>query len=105
LARAVDASHALREVLWREFAANLLSRRPLALASHLTLLDISDRLAMQFVLSLAGILAMIIVAMLLNRISVKHGHYPGWRQSTEKVAPAFSSWQVADGTRKEALDP
>ena len=78
---------------------------PLALASHLTLLDISDRLAMQFVLSLAGILAMIIVAMLLNRISVKHGHYPGWRQSTEKVAPAFSSWQVADGTRKEALDP
>ena len=77
----------------------------LALASHLTLLDISDRPAMQIVLSLAGILAMIVVAMLLNRISVKHGHYPGWRQSTEKVAPAFSSWQVADGTRKEALDP
>ena len=77
----------------------------LALASHRTLLDISDRPAMQIVLSLAGILAMIVVAMLLNRISVKHGHYPGWRQSTEKVAPAFSSWQVADGTRKEALDP
>ena len=77
----------------------------LALASHLALLDISDRLAMQIVLSLAGILAMIVVAMLLNRISVKHGHYPGWTQSTEKIAPAFSIRQVADGTRKEALGP
>lgn len=77
----------------------------LALASHLTLLDISDRLAMQIVLSLAGILAMIVVAMLLNRISVKRGHYAGWTQSTEEVAPAFSSWQVADGARREALGP
>jgi hypothetical protein len=77
----------------------------LALASHLTLLDISDRLAMQIVLSLAGILAMIVVAMLLNRISVKRGHYPRWTQSTEKIAPAFSSWQVADGARRKALGP
>lgn len=77
----------------------------LALASHLTLLDISDRLAMQIVLSLAGILAMIVVAMLLNLVSVKRGQYPGWTQSTEKIAPAFSSWQVADGARREALGP
>lgn len=68
----------------------------LALASHLTLLDISDRPAMQVVLSLAGILAMIVVAMLLNRISVRRSRYPGWTQSTKKIAPVFSSWQVAD---------
>ncbi|CUU19722.1 OpgC protein CDS [Bradyrhizobium sp.] len=77
----------------------------LALASHLTLLDISGRPAMQIVLSLAGILAMIVVAMLLNRISVRRSHYPGWTQSTKKIAPVFSSWQVADGARREALGP
>jgi len=45
----------------------------LALAGHLTLLDISDRLAMQIVLSLAGILVMIVVATLLNSIGIKRG--------------------------------
>ena len=43
----------------------------LALASHVALLDISDGLAMQIALSLGGILAMIVVAMLLNLISIK----------------------------------
>jgi hypothetical protein len=57
----------------------------LALASHLTLLDISDRLAMQIVLSLAGILVMIVVATLLNSISIRHGRRPRWTQPTEQV--------------------
>ena len=57
----------------------------LALASHLTLLDISDRLAMQIVLSLAGILVMIVVATLLNSISIRHGRRPQWTQPTEQV--------------------
>jgi hypothetical protein len=57
----------------------------LALASHLTLLDISDRLAMQIVLSLAGILVMIVVATLLNSISIRHGRQPRWTQPTEQV--------------------
>jgi SNF family Na+-dependent transporter len=57
----------------------------LALASHLTLLDISDRLAMQIVLSLAGILVMIVVATLLNSISIRHGRQPRWRYPTEQV--------------------
>jgi len=46
-----------------------------------------------------------VVAMLLNRISVRRGHYPGWTQSTEKIGSVFSSWQVADGARREALGP
>jgi len=57
----------------------------LALASHLTLLDISDRLAVQIVLSLAGILVMIVVATLLNSISIRHGRQPRWTQPTEQV--------------------
>ncbi|WP_082905687.1 OpgC family protein [Bradyrhizobium centrolobii] len=47
----------------------------LALAGHLTLLDISDRLAMQIALSLAGILVMIAVATLLSSISIKRGRH------------------------------
>jgi len=57
----------------------------LALASHLTLLEISDRLAMQIVLSLAGILVMIVVATLLNSISIRHGRQPRWTRPTEQV--------------------
>jgi hypothetical protein len=57
----------------------------LALASHLTLLEISDRLAMQIVLSLAGILVMIVVATLLNSISIRRGRRPRWTQPTEQV--------------------
>jgi hypothetical protein len=48
----------------------------LALASHLTPLDISGRLAMQIALSLAGILVMIVVARLLNAASNKRGRQP-----------------------------
>ena len=48
----------------------------LALASHVTLLDVSDGLAMQIVLSLGGILVMIIAATLLNSIRVKPGRQP-----------------------------
>jgi len=43
----------------------------LALASHIALLDISDGFAMQIMLSLAGILAMIATATLLSLIRVK----------------------------------
>jgi len=43
----------------------------LTFASHVVLLDISDGLAMQIVLSLAGIAAMIATATLLNSISVE----------------------------------
>ena len=43
----------------------------LAFASHMALLDISDGLAMQIALSLAGIAAMIATATLLNLISIK----------------------------------
>lgn len=43
----------------------------LALASHLTLLDLSEGLAMQIVVSFAGVLMLIVVARLLNAISLK----------------------------------
>jgi hypothetical protein len=48
----------------------------LALASRVALLDISDGLAMQITLSLGGILAMIVAAMLLNSIRIKPGRQP-----------------------------
>ncbi len=62
----------------------------LALASQLTLIDISDRLATQVVLSLGGILVMIVVATLLNSISLKRGRQPRWTPPTERVTPTFS---------------
>lgn len=43
----------------------------LALAGHMVLIDISDRLAMQITLSLAGILVMIAAATFLNSIRIK----------------------------------
>jgi hypothetical protein len=57
----------------------------LALVSHLTLLDISDRLAMQIALSLAGILVMIGVATLLSAVGGNRERGPRGMQSTEKV--------------------
>jgi hypothetical protein len=45
----------------------------LALASHIALVDISDGLAMQIALSLAGILVMIAAAMLLSSTRIKPG--------------------------------
>jgi hypothetical protein len=54
----------------------------LALAGQLTLVEISDRLAMQIGLSLVGILVMIVAATLLNAISNKRGRQPRWTQST-----------------------
>ncbi|WP_024508540.1 OpgC domain-containing protein [Bradyrhizobium sp. ARR65] len=63
----------------------------LALASHLTLLDISDRLAMQIMLSLGGILVMIVAATLLNSISIKPGRQPRWTQPIEPVTATFSN--------------
>ncbi|WP_407158745.1 OpgC family protein [Bradyrhizobium sp. STM 3557] len=53
----------------------------LALASQLTLLEISDRLAMQIGISLIGILVMIVVAALLNAIGSKRGRQPRWTLS------------------------
>jgi len=43
----------------------------LALASHLALVDISEGIAMQIALSLAGILVMIAAATLLSSIRIK----------------------------------
>jgi hypothetical protein len=54
----------------------------LALAGQLTLLEFSDRLAMQIGLSLVGILLMIAAAMLLNAIGSKRGRESRWTQST-----------------------
>ncbi|OAF16196.1 OpgC family protein [Bradyrhizobium neotropicale] len=69
----------------------------LALAGHLTLLDISAGLAMQILLSLAGILMMIAVARLLHAINNKRSRQPQRTQMDETVSPTFSSCQ-ADGT-------
>ena len=63
----------------------------LALASHLTLIDISDRLAMQMLLSLGGILVMIVVATLLNSISIKPARQPRWTQPPEPVTATVSN--------------
>jgi hypothetical protein len=48
----------------------------LVLASNVALLDISDGLAMQIALSLGGILAMIVAAILLNSIRIKPRQQP-----------------------------
>jgi hypothetical protein len=57
----------------------------LALASHMTLLDISDRLAMQIVVSLGGILVMIVAAILLHAIRIKPARQARWTPPTEPV--------------------
>ncbi|MBR0820001.1 OpgC family protein [Bradyrhizobium liaoningense] len=59
----------------------------LALASHLTLLDISEGLAMQIVVSFAGVLMMVVVARLLNAISIKRERKSAGTQSIGKVPP------------------
>jgi hypothetical protein len=59
----------------------------MALASHLTLLNLSEGLAMQIVVSFSGVLMMVIVARLLNAISLKRERKSGWTQSIEKVPP------------------
>ena len=66
LAMADDAGDARGDPLWRELAGVLL-----ALASHIALLNISDELAMQIALSLAGILVMIAAATLLSSNRIK----------------------------------
>jgi hypothetical protein len=63
----------------------------LAFASHVTLLEISDGLAMQIVLSLGGILVMIIAALLLTSLRVKPGRQPWSTQPTEPVTAEFSN--------------
>ncbi|MEY9184862.1 hypothetical protein ABIG06_006413 [Bradyrhizobium sp. USDA 326] len=59
----------------------------LALASHLTLLGLSEGLAMQIVVSFAGALMIIVIARLLNAISLKRDRKSAWTQSIEKVPP------------------
>jgi len=72
----------------------------LALASQLTLLEISDGLAMQIGLSLVGILVMTIAATLLNAISNKRERQPRWTQSTimptQRDLPLFPCHQLSD---------
>jgi hypothetical protein len=63
----------------------------LALASHVTLLDISDGLAMQIVLSLGGILVMMVAAILLHSIRIKPARQTRWKQPTKPVTPTFSN--------------
>ncbi len=48
----------------------------LALASHIALVNISDGLAMQIALSLAGTLVMVAAATLLNLIRIKSKRQP-----------------------------
>ncbi|MFG3594862.1 OpgC domain-containing protein [Bradyrhizobium sp. RDI18] len=48
----------------------------LTFASHLALLDISEGLTMQIALSVGGVLAMIVAAMLLNLIKIKPRQQP-----------------------------
>jgi hypothetical protein len=55
----------------------------------MTLLDISDRLAMQIVLSLGGALVMIVAAILLRSIGIKPALQPQWTQPTEHVSATF----------------
>ncbi|QOZ27466.1 OpgC family protein [Bradyrhizobium sp. CCBAU 51753] len=77
----------------------------LALASHLTLLDISDRLAMQIALSLAGILVMILVAMLLGAIGGNRERGSRRTESTEKVKPASPGSGDREGVNSDRVDP
>jgi hypothetical protein len=58
----------------------------LAFASHMVLLDISDGFAMQIVLSLGGIVAMIATATLLNLISIKPRQYERRRMPSSPKA-------------------
>jgi hypothetical protein len=77
----------------------------LALASHLAALDISDGLAMQIAVSLAGILVMIVVARLLGATGNKRGPQPQGRPLADEITPAFSPWRVPDGVARQALRP
>ncbi|MCP3446314.1 OpgC family protein [Bradyrhizobium sp. CCGUVB14] len=57
----------------------------LALASQFTLLDLSEGLAMQILVSFAGVSIMIVVARLLNAISLKRERTSGWTQAIDKI--------------------
>lgn len=59
----------------------------LALASQLTMLDLSEGLAMQIVVSVAGVLMMIVVARVLNAISIQRERKSAGTQSIGKVPP------------------
>ncbi|WFU22395.1 OpgC domain-containing protein [Bradyrhizobium sp. CB1717] len=59
----------------------------LALASQLTVLDLSEGLAMQIVVSVAGVLMMIGVARLLNAIGTQRERTSAGTQSIGKVPP------------------
>lgn len=61
----------------------------LAFASHMALLDFSDGVPMQIALSLAGILIMIIAAILLNSIKIKPS-----RQPPHDDAPAHGDFSL-----------
>ena len=72
-------------LMWPARSMNSTAWMLTVLAATLTLLGISDRLAMQILLSLAGILVMIVVATLLNSISIRHEQQPRWTHPTEQV--------------------
>jgi hypothetical protein len=65
----------------------------LAFVCHMVLLDVSSGLLMQVTLSVAGIMAMIVIAMLLNLISIKPRRRPATSDlhRTEKQTPAMIS--------------
>ncbi|WP_244429427.1 MULTISPECIES: OpgC domain-containing protein [Bradyrhizobium] len=59
----------------------------LALASHLALLDLSKGLAMQIVVSVAGVLMMIGIARLLNAMGIRRERKSAGTQSIGQVPP------------------
>jgi hypothetical protein len=67
----------------------------LAFASQIALLDISNGLAMQIALSVGGIIAMIVSAMLLNLISIKPRKQPARHSSPLSESEARMSSQSA----------
>ena len=71
----------------------------LAFASHVALFDISDGLVMQIALSLGGILAMIVAAILLNSMRTKPRQQP-----PRETAPAHDAFVLARAPGSKGVD-
>ena len=71
----------------------------LAFASHVALFDISDGLVMQIALSLGGILAMIVAAILLNSMRTKPRQQP-----RRETTPAHDAFVLARAPGSKGVD-
>jgi hypothetical protein len=71
----------------------------LAFASHVALFDISDGLVMQIALSLGGILAMIVAAILLNSMRTKPRQQP-----RRETTPAHDAFVLARAPASKGVD-